>query len=108
MENEQTPEKERGGFYKFFQVNIFKPIYWLNGSLAGGLLYALLNCSNARRQDVERLWNARFEDKQAELDRQADKKIQQAARAFDPKIEQTQAKIDSLQRVLDSINVKKS
>lgn len=87
---------------------IFSVWSWANGITASVLLVFLLRCMDLRRKESNDLWNQRLNDLKEQAREAGDRKIREATQVIDPKIEETQRRVDSLTAKLDSLNSKRS
>lgn len=90
------------------RARMFTIAAWFNGGVASVLLVALLRCQSLWRQDLDAKWNERLKDWQNRFEQTGQKQIEAAEQRFDPTINETQRKIDSLQMRLDTLKTKRS
>lgn len=76
---------------------------WINGGAASLFLVLYLHCTSSWREESKALWQERLNDVKAQVRQVGEQKIQEASLQIDPKIENTQRKVDSLRNRLDSI-----
>lgn len=103
-----TPLKGLGDLLGQFSPTKWGPGAWGNGFLASLFLCLFLRCMFSKESKVEQLWNDKFNEIKTSAQTEGELKAIKQGIEADNKIQTLQHKADSLNRIVDSVNNKKT